>query len=72
MAAGEAVNETPDGPNIIEEIESVGSEQLHAVESRLAQAITHTLKARAWPQSREVPHWQTEAPSGATHEISLA
>src|ERR1700760_4817887 len=61
VAAGEAVNETPDWPNIIEEIESVGRGQLHAVESLLAQAITHTLKAQAWPRSREVPHWQAEA-----------
>ena len=31
VASGEAVNEAPDWPNIIEEIESVGNEQLHAV-----------------------------------------
>jgi hypothetical protein len=31
VAAGEAVNETPDWPNIIEEIEGVGREQLHTV-----------------------------------------
>jgi hypothetical protein len=61
VAAGEAVNETPDWPNIIEEIEGVGREQLHAVESLLAQAITHILKAPAWPHAREVPYWQAEA-----------
>jgi len=61
VAAGEPVNEAPDWPNIIEEIESVGNEQLHAVESLLIQAFAHMLKAEAWPQSREVPHWQAEA-----------
>jgi hypothetical protein len=60
VAAGEAVNESPDWPNIIEEIESVGNEQLHAVESLLTQALVHTLKAQAWPLSRDVPHWQAE------------
>jgi hypothetical protein len=60
VAAGEAVNEAPDWPNIIEEIESVGNEQLHAVESLLIQALVHMLKAQAWPQSRDVPHWLSE------------
>ena len=32
IAAGEPVNERPDWVNIIEEVESVGREQLHAVE----------------------------------------
>ncbi len=61
VAAGEAVNEAPDWPNIIEEIESVGNEQLHAVESLLRQALVHMLKAQAWPQSRDVPHLLFEA-----------
>jgi len=61
-AAGELVNEAElDWPNIAEEIESVGSEQLHAVTSLLTQAILHMLKAEAWPLSRDVPHWQGEA-----------
>lgn len=51
FAAGEAVNETPAWPNIIEEIEGVGREQLHAMESLLAQAITHILKVQAWPHA---------------------
>jgi hypothetical protein len=61
VAAGEPVNEAPDWPNIIEEIESVGSEQRHAVESLLLRALIHMLKAEAWPLSRDVPHWQAEA-----------
>lgn len=61
-AAGEVVNEAElDWPNIAEEIESVGKEQLHAVESLLVQALVHMLKAEAWPMSREVPGWQAEA-----------
>ena len=61
VAAGDPVNEKPDWSNIIEEIESVGNEQLHAVQSLLIQALVHMLKAEAWPLSREVPHWQSEA-----------
>jgi hypothetical protein len=39
LAAGERVNNEVDWENVIEEIESVGKEQLHAVESRLVQAL---------------------------------
>ncbi len=61
-AAGEPVNEAElDWPNIAEEIESVGREQLRAVESSMVQALLHDLKAQAWPLSREVPHWRAEA-----------
>jgi len=58
-AAGELVNEAElDWPNIAEEIESVGSEQRHAVESLLMQALVHMLKAEAWPLSRYAPNWR--------------
>jgi hypothetical protein len=61
-AAGQLINEADlDWPNIAEEIESVGSEQRHAVESLLLQALLHRLKAEAWPLSRDVPYWQSEA-----------
>ena len=60
-AAGERLNETPDWPNIAEEIEAVGRSERHAVESNLIQALLHMLKAEAWPLSGEVPHWQAEA-----------
>jgi hypothetical protein len=60
-AAGELANDAElDWPNIAEEIESVGREQLHAVESLLRQAIIHRLKVMAWPQSAAVPGWQDE------------
>ncbi|MFL5280088.1 MAG: DUF29 family protein [Rhodopila sp.] len=61
VAAGEAANETPDWPHIIEEIEAVGQSQVDAVESWLYQALLHMLKAEAWPLSDAVPHWQAEA-----------
>jgi hypothetical protein len=61
LAAGERVNDQLDWENLIDEIESVGSEQLHAVRSYIVQALLHDLKVQAWPLSREVPHWQAEA-----------
>lgn len=60
-ATGEKLNEAPDWPNIIEEVESVGREQLHSVESLLVQALAHMLKAEAWPQTAYVAGWQAEA-----------
>jgi len=62
VAAGEPLNErSPDWPNIIEEIESVGRSQLTAVRSLLTQALLHMLKAEAWPQSLAAPGWRSEA-----------
>jgi hypothetical protein len=62
IAAGERTNDQPpDWPNIIEEVESVGREQLHAVESLLVQALLHSLKAEAWPSSSAAPGWRAEA-----------
>jgi Domain of unknown function DUF29 len=61
LAGGEPVNERLDWSNIIEEVESVGREQLHAVESLLFQALTHMLKAKAWPDSRDTESWLGDA-----------
>jgi hypothetical protein len=61
IAAGEPVNERPDWGNIIEEVESVGREQLHAVESLLLQALLHMLKAEGWPLARDVENWRGDA-----------
>ena len=60
-AAGKPGNEAPDWANIIEEVESVGRSQLSAVRSLLLRALEHDLKCKAWPQSRDVPHWNIEA-----------
>jgi hypothetical protein len=62
VAAGERLNEiAPDWPNIIEEIEGVGSERLHAVESLLLQSLVHMLKASSWPLARDAPSWEADA-----------
>jgi hypothetical protein len=60
LAAGEALEESPDWPNIVEEIESVGRSDLHAVESYLALSLLHRLKIKGWPDSVAVPHWRSE------------
>jgi len=62
IAAGERVNDPDlDWPNIIEEVESVGWSDLHAVESWLTQAFLHDLKAQGWPALRGASHWRAEA-----------
>jgi uncharacterized protein DUF29 len=61
LAAGERVNHQVDWMNVVEEIESVGSEQVHAVGSLLMQAMAHRLKAMGWPDARDVPNWQADA-----------
>ena len=61
LASGAPPNESPDWANIVEEIASVGRSQLAACKSHLLQALLHTLKARAWPDSRDVGHRLTEA-----------
>jgi len=61
-AAGQRANDGAiDWSNVIEEVESVGREQLHAVESLLVRALVHMLKAEAWPLSRDAPSWRAEA-----------
>ncbi|MGH7105685.1 MAG: DUF29 family protein [Acetobacteraceae bacterium] len=52
VAAGERINDLVDRANVIEEVESVGREQLHRVESLLVQALVRMLKAAGWPASR--------------------
>ena len=61
LAAGERVNDLVDWENVIEEVESVGSEQLHAVESLLLQALVHILKAQGWPFARDAENWRADA-----------
>ena len=61
-AAGEPINEADlDWPNIANEIESVGRNELHAMESLLFQALLHRLKAEAWPDSRDTENWLAES-----------
>ena len=61
LAAGEPVNETPDWPNIVEELADVGLNRLHACRSLLVQALAHDLKAAAWPTTQYVARWRHDA-----------
>jgi hypothetical protein len=61
LAAGERVNDQVDWGNVVEEIESVGNEQVHAVASLLMQAIAHRLKAMGWPDALDAANWQADA-----------
>jgi hypothetical protein len=62
IAAGERINSNEiDWPNIAEEIEDMGHNVVRAVASHLVLALLHDLKAEAWPNSRDVPHWRAEA-----------
>lgn len=60
LADGERLNEAPDWPNLIEEIESVGRSELHACESLLEQALSHLVKLSLEPGSPAVDHWRGE------------
>lgn len=61
-AAGELINEAElDWPNIAEEIDDVGSNRLHAVESLLVQAFRHMLKAEGWPLAGDAATWRADA-----------
>ena len=60
--AGDRINSADlDWPNIIEEVADVGRNTLRACRSHLLQALLHDLKAKAWPLSRDVPRWRSEA-----------
>ena len=61
LAAGEQVNALVDWENVAEEVESVGRDQWHAVQSLLRQALVHWLKAQAWPESRDAPVWRADS-----------
>jgi hypothetical protein len=61
LAAGEQVNALVDWENVAEEVESVGREQLHAVESLLFQAFVHMLKAEGWPDAVDAAKWAADA-----------
>jgi hypothetical protein len=61
LVAGERVNDQVDWINVIEEIASVGNEQLHAVSSLLVRAIIHRLKVMAWRAARDADNWRAEA-----------
>jgi Domain of unknown function DUF29 len=49
-----------DWENVVEEIESLGSEQRRAVESLLVEVFAHVLKIAAEPESLSAEHWKAE------------
>jgi hypothetical protein len=59
VARGERVNDV-DWDHVVEEIEDVGLNQLHAVESYLEQLLAHLLKLRGWPGLSACNHWRGE------------
>jgi hypothetical protein len=61
LAAGEAVNEAVDWPNVIEEVQDVGQSQLRACRSLLRQTLVHLLKLHAWASSLAAGQWREEA-----------
>jgi hypothetical protein len=62
LAAGERINSDDlDWPNIIEEIESVGRGEYHAIESWWTLAFLHDLKAEGWTQARYVDARRSKA-----------
>ncbi len=61
VAGGERVNDV-DWDHVIEEIEDVGSSELHSVQSLLRHGMVHLLKIVAWPDAQPVEHWRSEVP----------
>jgi Domain of unknown function DUF29 len=58
LAAGEPVNESPDWPNIVEEIESLGKRDKREVRSRVATILLHLIKLQASPASEPCEGWE--------------
>src|SRR5689334_1690113 len=58
LAAGEPVNESPDWPNIVEEIESLGKRDKREVRSCVATILLHLIKLQASPASEPREGWE--------------
>jgi hypothetical protein len=56
LAASERVNDQVDWTNVIEEIESVGREELRAVTSALRIGIQHKLYLLGWSNTNRPRH----------------
>ena len=59
VARGERVNDV-DWDHVVEEIEDVGLNYLHSVQSYLRLMLVHLLKVRGWPDSPSAVHWRGE------------
>jgi hypothetical protein len=49
-----------DLPRLIEEVEDLGSEQLHRVDSNLRRMLQHLIYVATAPEARSVRHWRGE------------
>ncbi|HYZ31669.1 MAG TPA: DUF29 domain-containing protein [Crenalkalicoccus sp.] len=49
-----------DLPHLIEEVEDLGSEQVHAVRGNLRQMLRHLMFIACQPEDQAVPHWRGE------------
>jgi Domain of unknown function DUF29 len=58
VAAGEALNEAPDWSNIVEEIESLGRSERHALSSQIGRILEHLIKLAASPATEPHRGWQ--------------
>lgn len=58
LAAGEPINESPDWPNIVEEIESLGKSDKREVRSRVATILLHLIKLAASPATAPREGWE--------------
>nr|WP_294555313.1 DUF29 domain-containing protein [uncultured Rhodopila sp.] len=58
LAAGEPVNEPPDWPNIVEEIESLGKSDKRELRSRVATILLHLVKLAASPVTEPRDGWE--------------
>jgi hypothetical protein len=58
LAAGEPVNESPDWPNIVEEIESLGKSDKREVRSRVATILLHLIKLASSPATEPRDGWE--------------
>lgn len=60
LAQGERVNDAIDWDNLIDEVETVGRNEIRACESLLGQAFLHLLKLHMQPESEAANHWRSE------------
>jgi hypothetical protein len=58
VAAGEAVNDQVDWPNIIDEVETVGRSERSALRSHIAVVLEHLIKLQASPATEPRNGWK--------------
>lgn len=58
LAAGEAINEPIDWPNIIDEVETVGRSERASLRSQIALVLEHLMKLQASPSINPRSGWK--------------